>query len=507
MKDRIQHGANLLENHVFQFDFLNDDFSMLPDGLQNIINDEKKRKKLVIFINPPYAEGDNVRGIGRKNVQISKIHEKYQKVIGKSSGEIFAQFFIRIFCEISNAYLAEFSTLKILQAPNFEIFRNIFVAKLKKMFIIPANTFDNVNGQFPIGFMVWDTCKKEKFAEMLADIYDKDGKFSEQKNIVNYDGNKYISDWLEINSKKISKNFIGHLASVGNDFQNQRMLFIDDVNAKRKKGGRHTMITEENLIVASIYFAVRKVVPATWLNDRDQFLYPNDGWKTDLEFQNDCLAYTLFNNNIQSRYGVNHWIPFTEYAVGAKEKFESSFMFDFISGKREEPVVSEPLLFYDGKEYGGGGTDGDDDPVGADLRVCPYYADTNTAPMKREFSETARLVFKAGLDLWKYYHAQKFSANVAFSSTSLTERKRDGYNVNVAFSSTSLTERKRDGYNVNASLYDIREHFQGRNEKGTMNSKSTDEKYNELIENLRLAVKLLAKKIGYKVYEYGFLIN
>jgi hypothetical protein len=34
-------------------------FTKLPQGLQDIINDEKKRKKLIIYINPPYAEADN----------------------------------------------------------------------------------------------------------------------------------------------------------------------------------------------------------------------------------------------------------------------------------------------------------------------------------------------------------------------------------------------------------------------------------------------------------------
>jgi hypothetical protein len=58
---------------------------------------------------------------------------------------------------------------------------------------------------------------------------------------------------------------------------------------------------------------------------------------------------------------------------------------------------------------------------------------------------------------------------------------------------------------VNASFYDIREHFQGRNEKGMMNSRSTDERYNELIEDLRVALKTLAEKIEPKIYEYGFL--
>ena len=34
---------------------------------------------------------------------------------------------------------------------------------------------------------------------------------------------------------------------------------------------------------------------ATWENDRDQFLYPDDGWKTDKLFQNDCLTFTPFS--------------------------------------------------------------------------------------------------------------------------------------------------------------------------------------------------------------------
>ena len=459
MKDRIENGANLLESHVFQFDFLNDDFSKLPQGLQDIINDERKRKKLVIYINPPYVEGDSKIGKGRSGTQESKIRDKYKNELGKASSELFAQFFMRIYCEIPSCRLAQFSKLKHIQAPNFENFRNVFIAKLEKLFLIPADTFDNVTGKFPIGFFVWDTSKKDKFHELLTDVYNKNGGFIEQRNIVNYDGKRYISDWLKEYSKKISKNYIGHLASVGNDFQHYRDVYIDDVNRPKIAGGRHTMITEENLIIACIYFAARKVIPATWLNDRDQFLYPNDGWKTDFEFQNDCLAYTLFHssNNISSKYGTNHWIPFNEYRVGARDKFRSQFMYDFINGEEQEPMVCEPMLFFADNELGGGGG------VGVSL-----------APVPREFSETARFVFKAGGDLWKHYHSQKFQGN----------------------------------YNVNASLYDIRQHFQGRNEKGIMNAKSKDDgKYNELNENLRLALKLLAKKIEPKIYEHGFLIN
>ena len=58
---------------------------------------------------------------------------------------------------------------------------------------------------------------------------------------------------------------------------------------------------------------------------------------------------------------------------------------------------------------------------------------------------------------------------------------------------------------MNASLYDIREHFQGRKDKGRMNNKSDDEHYNALLAELRNRLDVLAKKLEPKVYEHGFL--
>ncbi|MEJ8582018.1 hypothetical protein JSO63_00090 [Riemerella anatipestifer] len=445
MHERIDHGANLLKSHVFQFDFLNDDFSKLPQSLQDIINDEEKRKKLIIYINPPYAEGDNVRGIGRRDVHISNTHVKYQNIIGKARSELFAQFFARIYAEIPNCVLAEFSKLKILQAPNFSDFRNFFRAKLEKIFVVPANTFDNVKGHFPIGFLIWNLNKKEVFKQITADIYDAKTNFVNTKEITTYDNYKYISDWL-VSFSKIQSFQIGHLASVGNDFQNQRMIFIDNVSKELwKKGGRHTRIYDKNLIPTSIYYAVRKVIPATWLNDRDQFLYPNEDWRTDIEFQNDCLAYTLFNNNISSQEGTNHWIPFTEQEVNAQDKFDSSFMTDFIKGKLKSTKKSQEA------------------PLFALEEISPLIP---TEPL--QFSTEAQAVFQAGKALWCYYHTQPNAE-------------------------------------PNASLYDIREYFQGRNSKGRMNSRSSDQHYTKLITQLRDTLKDLAQKITPKVYQYGFL--
>jgi hypothetical protein len=323
------------------------------------------------------------------------------------------------------------------------------------MFVCPANTFDNVKGSFPIGFMIWDTGKKEHFKQVTADVYEKNGRLSGTKGFYSYTDSQYINDWIKpYRAKKNDGSVIGKFPFKGNDFQNQNMIAIVNPETEYNVEAGQFLINAGNLIVSCIYFAVRKVIPATWLNDRDQFLYPNSGWKTDEEFQNDCLAYTLFNNNIRSEYGINHWIPFTEYQVGAQDKFDSSFMTGFIAGKAKSGV-SEPDLFY----FAAGGSSG-----GYGGGQSEYV------PKERIFSSEAQAVFAAGRELWKYYHLQE--------------------SVNV---------------NVNASLYDIREYFQGRNDRGKMNARSSDERYNELIGSLRDSLKALALKIEPKVFEYGFL--
>lgn len=312
MKDRIRNGANLLEDHVFQFDFLNDEFTKLPQGLQNIINDPEKRKKLVIYINPPYAEAPKrvFYETGKKAVEQSKMNEKYAEILGQGNREVFVQFFTRIYSEIPGIVLAEFSKLKILQGQHFVDFRKFFLAELKKIFICPANSFDNVKGSFPIGFMIWDTSIKEKFENKIADIYNNNGIFIGEKGIYSCDNSQYINDWIKpFRAKKEDKFIIGKFPFMGNDFQQQNIIQINTPEMLYNKAAGQFLINANNLIQTSIYFAVRKVIPADWLNDRDQFLYPNDNWKTDEEFQNDCLAYTLFSNNIQSQFGTNHWIP------------------------------------------------------------------------------------------------------------------------------------------------------------------------------------------------------
>lgn len=449
MHERIDHGANLLKNNLFQFDFLNDEFvpqsqgGKLPDSLFDIINDPEKRKKLVIYINPPYAEVSSIGTKGKAGVNQSKTHSRYNDILGTAGRELFTQFLIRIYTELNGVIVGEFSTLKILQGSAFISLRLYLKAKIEKMFIVPAYTFDNVKGKFPIGFKLWNTRKEELFNSITADIYNEISDFVGTKTIYSAGKSEYISNWISAFQAK--SNFIGFLAGTnGNDFQQNNIVYI--LNRKEQMANpRGKWISPANLIPSSIYLTVRKSINATWLNDRDQFLKPNDNWKIDTCFQNDCLAFSLFHdsNNVRTSEGLNNWIPFTEQEVSAQAPFESHFMNDFIKGKIKMEEENNLL-----------GVEEAQRKVSRDKAL--------------EFSEEAKAVFDAGRELWKYYHS-------------------------------------KPNLNVNASLYDIREYFQGRNDKGRMNSKSDDQVYMKLIGELRDKLSILAGKIKPKVYEYGFL--
>ena len=448
VRERIDNGAALFDNHVFQFDFLNDSFEKLPPKLKEIVDDPEKRRKLVVFINPPYAEATTaatVTGTGKNKPEVAKgtiVHGKYRPLIGAAANEMFALFLIRIAREIPGCLLAHFSTLKHILGSNFKTFRAVFASRIEKAFLVPANTFDNVQGDFPIGFFVWRTGAAEPKMDVVADVFDRDGMKMGCKLLVP-PSSKSINSWLKGFDAKI-KAPLGFMGNPAPDFQHNSQLYI-----ACKPGIEHFnyfQIKAENLVAACVYFTVRHCIEHTTWNHNDQFLHPADSWQTDVEFHLDCLAFALFHgkNRISCKAGMNHWIPFTEAEVGSKDAFSSHFMSEFLAQFLAAKVDAgeEQLL-----DFGG------------------------TKPSRREvrkFSPEAKAVFDAGRELWRYYHAQPKAL-------------------------------------PDAAFYDIRAHFQGFNPAGRMNPDSLDAGYTERIASLRATMKALAARLAPKVREHGFL--
>ncbi|GAA7130551.1 hypothetical protein HpCHN51_14410 [Helicobacter pylori] len=444
----------LLENHVFQFDFLNDDFNKVPKSLQEILKDQEKRKKLIIYINPPYAEAGNkakMSGTGEHKAKVArnnKTHETYKDFLGSGANELFAQFFMRIYRELNGCIMASFSKLKYLNSSNFKKFREVFKAKFLEGFMVPADSFDNVKGQFPIGFLVWDTATPPPLKPTNAinlEVFDSLGEFLGYKNIVN-ENVKNIHMWLKQKEKIENMEILGYIDTPTPDFQGSSSVAIINNKNSSKRHSVYFAIASSNILFGSVFFSIRHCIKATWQNDRDQFYAPyDDAFQDDSEFKNNCLAFMLFHtqNRITSSQGTNHFIPFSEDEVEPKERYSSHALLDFLKGRIKEEGDS---LFLNAKK--------------------------ENKPL--EFSQSASRVFDAGSEIYRYYH--------------------------TLYSTNPL-------YNANASLYDIKEFFQGRNAQGKLNlpAKAKDEKYKQLYANLQDALKDLAKEIQPKVYEYGFL--
>lgn len=379
----------------FQYDYLNDDITddgkidyslsnKVPQGLRDAI---AAGKKILVLINPPYAEAtnrgntevslgtENKTGVATTRVGDSMTHYGY------ASRELFAQFLARIAIEMPTATVAMFSTMKYVNAPNFEKFRLTWNAQYQGGFVIHNKAFDGLNGKFPIGFLIWKTdqaaSQKTPITEIAVEVLDKSAQAIGQKLYCNVPNAQLLTNWIGrqkpndvdalplinattpttktegVRRTKWSDGAIGHVLIGGNDLQHaeQQTAIFSSVHSIGHAGG--FFITHENLLQAVTVFSVRKLVRPTWLNDRDQFLQPTEPL-TDV-FQTDCLIWTLFNRgnltaganglewNGRTWSLVNHFIPFTEAEVGAPDRFESDFMVQYLADKPLSPEAQAVL--------------------------------------------------------------------------------------------------------------------------------------------------------------------
>lgn len=362
----------------FQYDYLNDDITesgeidysltnKVPPALRQAIADFKAKKKgakkILVLINPPYGETGSGIGKGdtnKKGIEQSKINLLMN--FGYASKELFVQFLTRIQIELPGTTLGMFSTLKYVVAPNFEKFRETWQARYLGGFAVHSKAFDGINGDFPIGFFIWDTSKAEPITTINAAALTKYGGYMGDKVFANRAASTYLNKWIEppktnehlalplSNALTVSSNprlkrscddMLGYLYASNNDLQHagQETLITSSIFTGGNGGGLY--ITASNLWQVAVVFTVRLLVPHTWLNHNDQFLQPSK--PIDDTLKGDCLIWMLFaGKNLSAGASglewkdhkwslVNHFIPFTETEVGANGRFESDFMSQYLS--------------------------------------------------------------------------------------------------------------------------------------------------------------------------------
>lgn len=366
----------------FQYDYLNDDITddgridyaltdKIPPSLRKAIADGKK---ILVLINPPYAAATN-RGntakIGDPDAKAGVAKTKYAEVamddFGKASNELSTQFIARIAHEIPSATIAMFSTLKYVSAPDFSTFRAKWNAKYLGGFAVHNKAFDGLNGNFPIGFLVWRTGPSiaSKIGDIEVEVLDKNAQAIGAKKFFNIPNASFLSAWIkrpkadgkdviplknaitpatatkDLRGTKWAEGAIACMDCAGNDLQHAEQHTVLYSSGYGSAGA--FLVTDKNLAESAVVFSARRLIRPTWLNDRDQFLQPTQPLTG--EFFSDCLLWMLFNrcNRTAGANGlqwgertwslVNHFIPYTEEEVGAPERFESDFMVQYLAQK------------------------------------------------------------------------------------------------------------------------------------------------------------------------------
>jgi hypothetical protein len=451
----------------FQYDYLNDDindFGEIDYSLTNKIPQKLRDaiasgKKILVLMNPPYAEATNADtiagGENKTGVARTKIAACGMEGYGKASNELYTQFVVRIAKEIPNATLAMFSTLKYVSAPTLQQFRDKWNAKYQGGFIVHNKAFDGLNGEFPIGFLIWKVdmdAPHHLMGDIVTDVLDRKGTPVGERIFYSVPEERLLTSWLErpkTNDKEVvplknavvpatvkkdlrgtkwSDGAIAYMLSGGNDVQHagtQTVMFSSGYGS-----ARGYFVNPGTLERASVVFTVRRLVKPTWINNRDQFLQPNN--PLDQEYKDDCLVWMLFNgsnltasaNNLEwngKKWSiVNHFIPFTEEEVNAPDRFESDFMVQYMKDKK--------------------------------------------------FSKEAQAVLDAGKELWRAYFA----------------------NTDVRSVREELKLNRPD-----VGWYQIRKALQKRNESGDFEPVS--------FTTFEAAYKALTEKLQPMVYELGFL--
>ena len=378
---------------IFQYDYLNDDVTdfgeidydvsgKVPQTLRRAIADAREGKKgakpILVLINPPYAESGSGIAKGDENkigVEKTRILPLMREMnLGYASKELFAQFLIRIRQELPQSILAMFSTLKYVNAPNFEQFRKVWQAKYLDGFTVHSRAFDGLKGDFPIGFLIWDQASPARIRDLTTIALDRTGALVAEKTFAVRPNSSLLNAWIVppkaradlalplSNALTISINprrklwcegAVGFLFAGNNDLQNAATgtCLTSSIYTGRNGGG--SWVLSDNLARSAIVFSVRRLIKPTWLNDRDQFLQPSKPLSD--EFKTDCLVWMLFNGsnltagadglrwNDQDWSLTNHFIPFTEGEIGAKARIESDFMVRYMAGMTLSPQAQAVL--------------------------------------------------------------------------------------------------------------------------------------------------------------------
>lgn len=314
----------------WQMDFLNDGDECFDKGLVKAF---EQNKPIVFFINPPYGRngGDGKLSGTSESVCFTEIRKQMNDV-KMNADNLQHQFMFRIAklvekYHIENAYFALFSKPVWMTGQRQKNFLNYFtsVFSLKDAYLFQASHFADVSDAWGISLTLWKSSLKTrtepltdysfKLLDMLDNgdigitgshiLYNTQGKITGSdwaceclKKVKTYDYPN-VSSGLVV-SEKITKGkwcndalgyMFNHCNSVYKNAQEVALF------SAAFSSGMGVQLVRENFTRCTALFAARKLIEGNWINDKDEYLTPNETHPDYSRFEADSIVYSLFHNS------------------------------------------------------------------------------------------------------------------------------------------------------------------------------------------------------------------
>lgn len=431
------------EGLAFQYDFLNDDvelfeglrlkkeqgyvlkeedfkYSVLYNKAPNLIRGLLSGKKLLYFINPPYAsakngskkKGDSKKDLGTSNIKTLMIKEK----VNGQVTNLYVEFLFRItrIMELFDIHtdIGVFCPPLYLSGESNKKFREYIFDKfsLNKGFLFSAGHFADTNSDWGIGFSLLKcgrNSENSRFVYNIKDIVDVEIKEIGTKVLYNLDNKEKCSDWVREKVEKINE-------IIDYPYTSSGLVVKEKGYSKMRKGGMGTFYTNSNSIgqnnqgvalFSGVFtgwssisindinflecctlFTARRLISgklANWVNWQDEYMIPNMEHQEYKRFEVDSVVYSLFNpkSNQSSLRGVDYndkqWDIPNHFFFMSKDEIK-----ELASSLEDRQYMNTEIL-------------NDINRFGLDER----YTYNMLQELENELSPTARLVLEQGRKL------------------------------------------------------------------------------------------------------------
>jgi len=388
--------------HVFQYDFLNDGAQspLFPEGKVSVVPAAVEAdlraqaaagKRLVFFINPPYGTAGNAgtKGTSKEGIAKTVTNEAMKAAkLGSPSQQLYAQFMFQ--CrQVAKQYgfadytVALFSVPTFMSSGSYRKFRHWWYGAhhYEGGFLFQASQFADVSGRWGISFTVWSggegsmtrtaadlpirLCAERDFAVAatgVKQIYNSDGQEASKWVREPIKGLKGVnapqmSSGLKVQEKGRGKALVGGVAYMMSNANNLtgsgQLTFWTSLPGTRDLP---VAVLPANWPRAVALYSARKLVKEDWINQKDEYLVPDETIPGYEQWVNDCHVYALLHtsNNCTAMRDVeykgkswrikNHWFWKTREEVEASaDRPKCGLIYSDVQHEQEDAYFAKLL--------------------------------------------------------------------------------------------------------------------------------------------------------------------